>query len=220
MARSRTTSTSAAVGLADLPPTVREHAQVFLERLARLCQSEHEDAVGLRQDIQLAALQAANAANAEANKSRQHLPTTYELQKFVGMNIKRLRDSAGWTQDELAQAMTTLGFDWKRITVAEVERGARRTGLDELVGLAALFAEPVAMLLAPHPGNYVKFPGNRALDPTDVAQLLLGPGVEARSGDDRWEPAQRVAGVGEGVDDRRPVADLARRAAQGYGRRS
>jgi hypothetical protein len=84
--------------------------------------------------------------------------------------------------------------------------------------LAALFAQPVAMLLRANSGDHLRFPNGRALDPNDVNEMLLGPSEAANHGDDRWETARRVAAVRAEGDDRRPAADLARRRAQGYGR--
>jgi transcriptional regulator with XRE-family HTH domain len=201
----------------DLPTDAREHVQVLLDRLASLSEGGLERVGALLDDVDQAVAEAVNACRREGLRNT----TTWtaevrDMWTFVGENVKALRDKAGWTQAEVTKAMTRLGFKWSRITTAEVERGGRRLTLEELVALAALFGQPVVMLLAPHDPHAVKFPLGRALDAGDVAALLVGPGAVIRPGSGSWEAARRVAGI-VGDDDWRPVADLDRQRAQGYG---
>ena len=126
--------------------------------------------------------------------------------------MKHLRERAGWTQAQLATTITRLGFDFKRVTIAEVERGGRRISLEELLAFAALFGQPVAMLLLPgyltrEPADLVNFPLDRKLDPRDVAALVLGPDGKVQYGNHHWQSPQRVAGVTD-ADDWRPAPDL------------
>src|SRR4051812_30690009 len=59
------------------------------------------------------------------------------IHQVVGGNVRRLREEAELTQARVAEAMSRLGFDWKRITVTQVEAATRRLSLEESICLAA-----------------------------------------------------------------------------------
>lgn len=73
------------------------------------------------------------------------------LNDVLADRIRAQHERLKWTQDDLAERMTLLGFNWNRVTVAESEgkgRG-RRVTVDELVALAMVFGVGVVILLTP-----------------------------------------------------------------------
>lgn len=71
-------------------------------------------------------------------------PTPDEL---VGKSVRALRLAAGLAQRDIAEGMRYVGFAWERDTVAQLEAGRRRLGLDELAALAAYFELPPTALI-------------------------------------------------------------------------
>jgi transcriptional regulator with XRE-family HTH domain len=71
--------------------------------------------------------------------------------RLVGVRLRQLRESAGWTQQQLSEAA-----DLDRSYVADIERGVRNPGMTSLVkladaldcGIAALFPREVLDLRA------------------------------------------------------------------------
>jgi len=92
--------------------------------------------------------------------------------------VRYFRDIRRWTQDELAEQMSLLGFNWNRVTVAEVEgkgRG-RRVTIEELVALAMTFGTGVTHLLAPDSGE-TRIAEKLSLTPAEMrAAMFLGRG--------------------------------------------
>ncbi|MGA7418614.1 MAG: helix-turn-helix transcriptional regulator [Acidimicrobiales bacterium] len=64
------------------------------------------------------------------------MPTPEE---YVGASIRRLRQAHGWSQEQLARAMSDAGFKWIQTTVAKTEAAERPIRLGEMIGLARLF---------------------------------------------------------------------------------
>ena len=56
-----------------------------------------------------------------------------EIEKAVGANIKRLREKAGLTQENLAAKLQIEGCDIRRSAVAKIEVGQRHIYPDELI---------------------------------------------------------------------------------------
>ncbi|MCX4908065.1 helix-turn-helix domain-containing protein [Streptomyces sp. NBC_00878] len=68
--------------------------------------------------------------------------------KVVGENLRRLRKRRRWTQEALATQLATVGLNWKRAQIADLESGRRETvDLGTLVVLAFVFGAPVHWLL-------------------------------------------------------------------------
>ena len=131
--------------------------------------------------------------------------------EIIGSNIKALRDEAGWTQAQVAEAMTSLGFDWKRITMAQTEASSRRITFEELLGLAVVFAVPVVELLLPAdaPGDSTVLGWHTCtMDRSMVEELLIGHGGVLGKGGLTWKSAARASGAPRGANDWRPAADL------------
>lgn len=77
-------------------------------------------------------------------------PTFRPLSEVIAENIRGFRTDLGWSQAELAQAMSRYGFNWTPITVAEVEgKRRRRVNLEELLGLTIVFDTALAHFLLP-----------------------------------------------------------------------
>lgn len=164
------------------------------------------------------------AFRAALSQGGQRQPDAWELTTtFTGTisdHIRQLRKEAGWTQAELADAMAQLGFRWRRVTVAEVEtagmaeaeelrRSPRRVNWEELLGLAALFGEPMVKFLLPK-DNYLDFPTGE-VSPEDVEELVIGKGGTVGDGGASWETAGRVCGDSIGGAEKRPAVALWRR---------
>lgn len=49
----------------------------------------------------------------------------YTYDRMMGQNIKRIREQAGLTQDQVAAQLQTLGCDMTRSALAKVEVGQR-----------------------------------------------------------------------------------------------
>ena len=56
-----------------------------------------------------------------------------DIEKAVGANIKRLREKAGLTQENLAAKLQIEGCDITRSAVAKIEVGQRHIYPDELI---------------------------------------------------------------------------------------
>lgn len=74
----------------------------------------------------------------------------------IAERVRALRLARGWTQTELADAMTSQGISWQRSSVAELERRAPSVGgkagrdmvtAGELLALGHVFSVKPAELL-------------------------------------------------------------------------
>ncbi len=66
-------------------------------------------------------------------------------------NMRILRNIRGLSQQELAERMSSLGHEWSRQTVSQIENRARSTIVDELVGLVVCLETSLSRLLDPRP---------------------------------------------------------------------
>ena len=76
---------------------------------------------------------------------RVEIGTTGET---VRANVARVRNKLGFTLRDVADRLTDIGHPMAHNTVSEIERGARRVDVDDLMALAAaLDASPAALLM-------------------------------------------------------------------------
>lgn len=72
------------------------------------------------------------------------------VQEWFGYNLRRLRESSGWSQSELARRMKAAGWDkYNQMAVSRTEEGSRAVRLDEAVALAGVFGRGLNDLLGP-----------------------------------------------------------------------
>jgi transcriptional regulator with XRE-family HTH domain len=215
-----------------LPAKVREHLDALEDLAWRLANGTPlaEGLVGQADYAYERAIFAAIEAGSGKRRAEVHSARILEWSQVVAENIRRLRQQAGWTQAKLANAMSKSGFNWTRVTVAEVEGNARAVHPTELLVLAGLFAEPMANLLIPSGPDQIVLPAIpeddeqpgyisrvRTIDADVLVATLLGHA--ARVGELSPEDAEPmlVAGVAPGSrTDRRPAKDLHARRQQGY----
>ena len=66
-------------------------------------------------------------------------------QPWIGCNIAGVREYLGWTQDELAEAVTAYGLPMRGRTVGKIERGERkRVTAEEVAAIAAVLGVPLS----------------------------------------------------------------------------
>jgi transcriptional regulator with XRE-family HTH domain len=78
-------------------------------------------------------------------------PKPLSIPQAIAGAVRRERLTREWSQEDLAQKMSDLGFTWSRMTVTEIERGdpgnanatkreqARQVSVEELLGLTFAF---------------------------------------------------------------------------------
>jgi transcriptional regulator with XRE-family HTH domain len=99
----------------------------------------------------------------------QQLPT---LGQVVAENLRRLREDAGFRQDDLARRSRLVGLDWTASTVAAVETNRRAVALDEAFLLTMVLECSFADLLD---GDGAARLGSRAeVDLETLRQLATG----------------------------------------------
>lgn len=73
-----------------------------------------------------------------------------ELDRLVGRNLRQIREELDLSQTDVSEGMAAAGFPgWRKATVADVERGARKVALDELASLCDVTEQPLERLLTP-----------------------------------------------------------------------
>jgi len=190
---------------------------VFEDRLRQLADGAptHEVMADLDRAPELA-VRAAYTAGQEERAGVHRTAAVVTFADATAANVKRLRNEAGWTQEQLARDMSAVGFDWKRITVAEVEAASRRVSLEEMVGLASLFGETVMAFLDVR-ANYLRFGAARSLSGDELIEMFCGEGWQGGTVGPTWSRAAAVAGAEPGDRDWRPAPALWKRRSKGYG---
>lgn len=65
-------------------------------------------------------------------------------------NVKRLRESKGWSQGELARRMVAAGrTGFHQTTISRIEKGERPVRISEAIGLAEVFDTSVSNMVQP-----------------------------------------------------------------------
>ena len=190
-----------------LPEQVASHFKEHREALAAIAAGEDrtDDAVHAADDTLRAAW---NHAADNDTAPAWSLTFTASFNQIVGSRLAAVRNEAGWSQARLAESMEPYAR-WTRFTVAEIETGRRSVALEELVLIAALFAEPAVNFLFPDDDTELE------LDTTNVAayvlaELLIGKGGKIGNGGTGWTAAARVASE----PGQRPAPDLWRNRSE------
>jgi transcriptional regulator with XRE-family HTH domain len=77
---------------------------------------------------------------------------TPSTEAIFGQAIRDFRQTWGWSQEQLANRMRALGFDWHQTTVSKTETAERPIRLNEAQALAGLFSIPLSGLVSPGVG--------------------------------------------------------------------
>lgn len=75
-------------------------------------------------------------------------PAGQELRFVLGTCFRKIRESRGLLQEDLAVAGRQLGLDWTRSTIAAIELGRRKLDLEEFILLPLLFLDETSVALA------------------------------------------------------------------------
>lgn len=188
------------------PPELQPYLTQIGDALARLARGEDDADTALGSAVDRAVRTATDLGRQGEPKSGW---TTFSASftEVIGTNLKALRVEADITQQAVADAMTTLGFDWKRITCAEVEIDTRRVTIEELLALGVLFAIPAIELLLPDHNTVIDWPQGDLLR-EDVLELLVGLGGALGQSGINWRTAARAAGRPRTRRDQRPAVSL------------
>lgn len=112
-------------------------------------------------------------------------PLAEPITVAIAERVRALREAAGWTQAQLADAVAEHGLPWKRATVVNLEKRAA-TGRDsgggrdsisvqELLVLALVFNLPFPMLIAdPRKARSVPIAPGAEIDPWVALSWLVG----------------------------------------------
>jgi transcriptional regulator with XRE-family HTH domain len=191
-------------GRRELPASTQRSIRDFEDALGRLHNGEDaHDAVAAAVDA------AVRSATPRSRSYDDPFQLATDLLTVVADNLRELREEAGWTQAQLAEAMQRAGFDWKRITVTEIEGTTRKVSFEELLVLAALYAVPMLSFFVHHTDDLIEI--NDVLGYADsvvVRELMLGRGGHLGDGGTLWGAAIAVAGRPKGRKDIRPAVDL------------
>ena len=187
------------------PPELQPYVQQIADALIRLSRGE-DSTTALGAAVDRAVRTATDLGREPEHKSGWTMFAA-SFAAVIGANLKALRMEAGVTQAAVADAMAAAGFDWKRITCAEVEIDKRRVKIEEVLALAVLFAIPTIELLLPDDNTVIEWPQGD-LPREDVLELFLGLGGSLGTGAVNWRAAARAAGRPKTRGPARPAVDL------------
>jgi len=197
-----------------LPDPVKRHLADLTELLTEATTSDSVDPVEVIRQAATAAEDAARAA-VRANRSQQSVLASVTLPEAIARNVRECRVLSGWSQERVAEAMARLGYPWKRITVAEVEGGSRRVGLEELLGIAILFSVPVVDLLRLKFNEELVIAGvSTPLSAVEVGQVITGPADRPDFDGSAWVLPRLLATLNLEADDWRPAKAYWRRTLE------
>jgi transcriptional regulator with XRE-family HTH domain len=103
---------------------------------------------------------------------RRRLEGTRSPSAIFGRRLQERRRDLGWSQTELAEAMTREGFEMGKTAILRIEGGVRELKLDEAIAFAEVLNVPLAHLLEPAPDGMVLLTSNRATDGDGVQRWL------------------------------------------------
>lgn len=74
--------------------------------------------------------------------------TSQRVEINLGRNVREIRKSMGWSQEELARQMASHGYEMHQTTIAKLENAGRPTTVGELVALSKILHVGVGRLLS------------------------------------------------------------------------
>ncbi|WP_344231449.1 helix-turn-helix transcriptional regulator [Kribbella hippodromi] len=87
------------------------------------------------------------AAHEELAEGREALREGFEQhEKILGAKIRQLREERRWSQSDLADQLSRLGFDLHQTTIAKMEAGRRPLRVSEAVAVAHVCGLPAGAL--------------------------------------------------------------------------
>lgn len=96
------------------------------------------------------------------------------LSDVLAGNVRAARARLDWSQEHVAGRMATMGHEWSRATVSEVERSGRSVSMDEFFAVAMALGVNPLELLHPH-GARVDLGGDIPPVPTNfIVHWLAG----------------------------------------------
>lgn len=75
--------------------------------------------------------------------------------EVIGRRLHDLREQAGWTQQQLADAMRATGSKMHRSTIGKIEAGERAVSIGEAAQFAKVLGVPLTELLTKQHGRLV-----------------------------------------------------------------
>jgi transcriptional regulator with XRE-family HTH domain len=123
------------------------------------------------------------------------LPWPAQLTSIAGAEIKRHRTARKMSAEELAKKVTSLGYDYSRDQIVNLERTkTRRTSitLGEAIAFGAALGVPPAMLLFPVEGGDIEILPGRNVDAWHAYSWFTGLGASTLT-DDIAEQIDEVA---------------------------
>ncbi|MFD8556650.1 multiprotein-bridging factor 1 family protein [Streptosporangium canum] len=129
------------------------------------------------------------------------------IEAVVGQRVRELRQARGWSQEELAERLTSLGLQFHQTQIGKLEAGGRPIRLNEASALAAAFDIPLP--------NLISVPVAGMSDPLEdeITELSLKFGVLLQQRRDTENASRRLAErlsiiKSEVADMRRKLMDL------------
>jgi transcriptional regulator with XRE-family HTH domain len=108
----------------------------------------------------------------------QGMPPAPTFPQWFARNFRAARAAAGFHQGDVAGRMNDLGFkEWRRQTVARVERGERKVSAEEAYWLSYVLGTTVTRLMAPSEDeHWVAVPDGRTIHAQHARQRMRSTG--------------------------------------------
>jgi transcriptional regulator with XRE-family HTH domain len=91
--------------------------------------------------------------------------------EVIAGNVRSRREINGWTQDEMAARLRTVGLPWGQSSLSRFEKGQREPTVSELILLAAAFKIAPADLVTGPTADVVQI-GEAVAAADSLARLL------------------------------------------------
>ena len=113
------------------------------------------------------------------------MPPAPSYADLLARNLRAARAAARISQAEIAERMNSLGFrEWRRQTVARVEKAERKMSAEELFWLSYVLSASVMRLMSPtEDDHWVAAPNGRTIHAQHAAQRMRSTG----DGAIRWD---------------------------------